>query len=60
MTNVVKGSFGRPMAGYIEIEQCDLDFEAELRAAYAINGPVVSMIAEFREEIAARAQEKAS
>ena len=37
-------------ADYIEVQQCDLDLEEALREAYAINGPVVSLIAQFREE----------
>lgn len=36
--------------GYIAVEQCDLDFEEAIREAYAVNGPVVSLIAEFREQ----------
>lgn len=36
--------------GYIAVEQCDLDFEEAIREAYAENGPVVSLIAEFREQ----------
>ena len=41
---------------YIEVQQCDLDVEEELRAAYAINGPVVSIIAEFREQVVKEAR----
>lgn len=45
---------------YIEVEQRDLDLEEELRAAYAINGPVVSLIAEFREQVVAEALDRLS
>lgn len=44
---------------YIRVEQCDLDFEDQIRAAYAVNGPVVSIICEFREQIIDAAGRKA-
>jgi hypothetical protein len=47
------------MSGTIEVKQCDLELEKELREAYATNGPVVSIIAEFREEITRRATQDA-
>jgi hypothetical protein len=43
----------RSRRGYIEVQQCDLDLEEAIRAAYAVNGPVVSLIAQFREQCAA-------
>jgi hypothetical protein len=49
----------RTSRNYIEVEQCDLDLEEALRAAYVINGPVVTLIAEFREEIEQAAIAKA-
>ncbi len=45
---------------YIAVEDCDLEFEEALREAYATNGPVVSLIAEFREACSAQPTAKVS
>lgn len=40
-------------ADYIAVQECDIELEAALREAYASNGPVISLIAEFREQASA-------